>query len=661
MSGRVLTQAIENADAQNANRGYYENIITHKAEHRRQQSSAPYSQYQDLPPPLQTLGSNEFTTSGKRVTGVNFEMWMSPNQSNMDKRLHDFTSLQTARDLPRCDPSPLENVHNWRSSYPCLAETLDGKGPFPEFDVIMIETSYKAMSEFPPPKATLGLRLELDFGKRSRDELFDWTCTTHIYKSGVPVKQANHYRLEAKWGMVAPPFESMWWALTFIDKVEQKKQAEETGKRDVYHATQQKTQQFFSQLTAVHEIRARSQNGPGASDPQSERELVAVLLWKFSIAPETYVGTTSWQRLLPPPARITTNSPPSQQETSLPPLAMDTLVEGQHYPTELSENRDLLNEQPRAHYHSYPAGLDDANALLSHQDFEITFKEEDIAHFASMQSSFMPSSHGDQEGQSFGTIDHFDYDLQLHGLSTPSHHDAYPSTSNNLFETQHVSQSDRPEHHQHEAQCHVYETHHEFNQENDGTTDRHPLANFDHSTHNVLQVQLAESESNQNKQQDEDETLRAALAAASAMSDLGNPQTTLSHHSLSHAESSQEGSWEDVALQRPQIHTHASFTSHASYTPHYEHEAEVDPIANANPFDANNIATTLHAHDYNPSTSSPEIRRLLEMHNHSFVDDDDDHHHQQHPPSPAKQDFDCGLGGSFVLVESNKLGQDEHE
>jgi hypothetical protein len=652
----------DDADAQTANRGFYENSIARKVEQKHRHLSAQHSSYRNrgcrvrsdnLPPPSQTLGSNGTISSGKRVTGVNFEMWMSPNQRNMDKRLHDFTSLQTARDLPRSYPIPLENVRNWRSLYPCLATTLNGKDDSPIFDIVMVETSYKMMSEFPPPKATLGLRLELDIGQTSRTELFDWTCTTHIYRNGVPVKEASHYRLEAKLGMVAPPFDSMWWALTFIDKVEQKKQAEETGKPDVYHATQERLHDFFAQLTAVHEIRARTEAASGFQDPRSPRELVAVVLWKFSISPETFVGTTSWQRLLPPPACTSTNSPSTQQEISLPPPAMDTLVEGLHHPTMLGDNKNLLGAEPDAEYQNYQAVLGGSNAQLGHHDFEMTFKEEDIANFAAMQSSFMQPSHVEHDDNSFQILD---YDIQLHGFSTPSHHESYPAASNDLFETHHISQTNVLETRQPHSQDHVCEMGHEFDHNVDVRAERRPLANFDHSTHNMLQAQLEEFQPNQCERGDEAETLRAALAAASAMSDLGNVETKLPLHFLTHLEAKQDPASElgaGVPLHRPQFRGHNSFPSHAS---HHEHDPNFDVTVNSNAYDANHMVTDFHGHEYIPTTSSPEIRRLLEKHDRSFIEDGQ----QQRHSSETKQETESGLGGSFVLVEPDETNDAAH-
>lgn len=665
MPGRVLTKANARADGQSANGGFYENSIEHAVERRNRRPAAQHSssyrdhaysvQTDNLPSAPQTLGSNACSISGKRVTGVNFEMWMSPNQSNMDKRLHDFTSLQSARDLPRCDASPLEDVRDWRSFYPCLAATLDGKGDVPaEFDIISIETSYKMMSDFPPAKATLGLRLELDFGHSFREELYDWTCTTHIYRNGIPVKQASHYRLEAKCGMIAPPFDSMWWALTFIDQVEQKKQAEESGKREVYDAAQQRAQKFFAELTAVHEIRARSQADSSSPDQRPERRLVAALLWRFSMAPETYVGTTSWQRLLPPPARITTNSPaPDQGEMSLPPLAMDTIVGSLHHAADLGTTKDLLaGQQPNDSFQDYEAVLDDPTAMLGHHDFGMAFKDDDdIAHFASLQSSFMSSTQNAHEGPSYPSIDHLDYDIQLHGLSTPSHHDAFQPACSNIFEAQHIDRNDYLEDHAKQSQGQMYGLHQDFEHhvvKDDDRTRRRPLANFDHNTHNMLQAQLAESRTEHSKHEDTgDDTLKAALAAASAMSDLGTSYAGLPlpppPPPSSHAEAKQEHTsalWEGDAMSassssvhhhhRPQLHMDPSFTSQASYTSHQEHEHEQQASPGAasavhlGAYDTENQIPTpagLDAHEYhnnNPATASPEIRRLLEMHNQSF-------------------------------------------
>ena len=599
---------------------------------------------------------------------------MSPNQSNMDKRLHDFTSLQTARDLPRCDARPLENVQGWRCMYPSLAASLDGKNDGGKFDIIMVETSYKMMSDFPPPKATLGLRLELDFGAKSHGELSDWTCTTHIYRNGVPVKQASHYRLEAKWGMVAPPFDCMWWALAFVDKIEQKKQAEETGKRDASQAAQNTVQNFFSGLTAVHEIRARSQADAGFQGERPERSLVAVLLWKFSIAPESYVGTTSWRRLLAPPARISTNSPPDQQEVALPPLVMDTMVDGLHHAADL-DDKDLLNGEPHANYPDYHTGLNDPNdpndpnALLGQHDFEMSFKDDEITNFASMQSSFMASSQGEHESQNFHAINPFDYDIQLQGLSTPSHHHLYQVASGNLFETQHVGQK--------ESQDHMYGMEAGYKHDVQGTSPRRPLAHFDHSTHDILQAQLGECMPDHNDKADDDDddddnkTLKAALAAASAMNDLGNPHTALTaqHHHVSSSQpeakedvlTASASLWEDVSMPPgSQVHPSSS-SSFPTFPPHQNHDASANlsthanantslsthANANANAFTANHLATPgLHGsghHEYDAAaaaaaaaatTSSPEMRRLLEMHNQAFLGEDSqlqqqNHHHRR--------------------------------
>lgn len=667
-SWRKLTEAPQGAIARTANGGYYENSIAHKVEQRNRHLSAQHSSYNDhgypvdpdkLPPPSQTLGSNSYTASGKRITGVNFEMWMSPNQSNMDKKLHDFTSLQSARDLPRCDPSPLENVRDWRSLYPCLAASVNGQNYMPKFDIIMVETSYKLMSDFPPPKATLGLRLELDLGQKCRDELFDWTCTTHIYRNGVPVKQPSYHRLEARWGTVAPPFDSMWWALTFIDKVEQKKQGAEAGKRDVCSARQETAQEFFSQLTAVHEIRARSQSGPGFQGQRLERELVAVLLWKFSIAPETYVGTTSWQRLLPQPGRDTINSPsPTQQDLCLPPLAIDAIVDGLHHRTEVEDNKDLLDGQLDTGYGEYHPALNDPDALLNHHDFEWTFKEEDIAKYSSLHPSFMPSSHQEHESHSFASLANFDYDVQLHGLPTPSQHEMYSPTSNNIFESQHVSRNDLPEQYPRQPQSHGCVHQQELEHGVDSTPRRRPLVNFDHTAHDMLQAQLAEPGMEQHKQEDDEETLRAALAAATAMSDLGNAQMTLHHHQRSEPEVKSEHlstSWEEVMVERPQFRMQTSFTSHASYTPLEENEASAGSAVNSNAFDTIDAAVGLHGlNEYNPSSSSPEIQGLLEMRNDSSVEDN----HQNYGLPNTKQDFEVGLCGSFVIVGSGEMEHD---
>ena len=215
----------------------------------------------------------------------------------------------------------------------------------------------------------------------------------------------------------------------------------------------------------------------------------------------------------------------------------------------------------------------------------------------------------------------------------------------------------------------------------------------------MLQAQLAESTPDQTKQ-DDDETLRAALAAASAMNDLGNPPANMAHHPPSQsAETKQEHLssvlWEDVPLehqqQRPPLHTHASFASHASHASHasytshnYHHEQKphttTSSAVNVNAFDANHqhlnatpSSTPEDAHEHSQdhpaansvSTSSPGICRLLELHNQSFEVEIGQREHQEHQGQRQQsgtptlgvgdQQFpNHDLGGLFVLVESRE-------
>lgn len=655
-SWRILTEATAAANAQAANRGFYENSIAHKVQQRQSERHSAYPGHDSridadhLPPPSLTLRSNASMIAGDRVSGINFEMWMSPNQSNMDKRLHDFTSLQTSRDLPRCDPTPLEDVRSWRSLYPGLAAILDRNEQVPRFDILMIETSFKMMSDLPPPKATLGLRLEVDCGQRSGGELYDWSCSTNIYSNGVPVKQASHHRLEAKWGSVTPPFESMWWALTFMDKVEQRKQAEESGRRDIYRATQERSHEFFNQLTAVHEIRARSHLGSSSSSEKPERGVVAVLLWKFSMASDPYVGITSWQRLVLPPARITTNSPHNQHELSLPPLAIDSMVEGLPPPVDGDGDEDLLGDERSGRYQEYHASLDDPHSLLNHHDFDMAFKDEDIANFDSMQSSFLPPSHGEHDSHGFPPLDHFDYDIHLHGLSTPSyHHHLYPSASTNLFETHPVNPNDAviPQQHQQPQHGSVYGAHPEFDHAVEDSTERRPLAHFNRNTHSILQAQLATEPTPDQEEEDDDETLRAALAAASAMSDLGHPSTTSQQHDDPQPCPSTElktgpispTHWEEVALPTQQHHPEArpqppshqtSFANHPSrtHTSPSRHQPHLDPNdPAAATISGQNIVTTTSPR---PSSASTATTTVCNSTNRGAFNADHHHHHHHH-------------------------------
>jgi hypothetical protein len=235
--------------------------------------------------------------------------------------------------------------------------------------------------------------------------------------------------------------------------------------------------------------------------------------------------------------------------------------------------------------------------------------------------------------------------MQLQGLSTPTQPHLYQVASGNLFETQHVGAK--------ESQDHMYGLEAGYKHDVEGPSSaRRPLAHFDHSTHDILQAQLGEcmpdhdDKADDGDDDDDDEQrLKAALAAASAMSDLGNPHTALTAHhhhyhhhpSCSQPEASQDALtasaslWEDVSLpQGSHFQPSSTSSSFPTFSSHQNPDANANTSANANTFAVNHLATPdLHGsghHEYDAATaaaaattSSPEIRRLLEMDNQAFL------------------------------------------
>ena len=90
---------------------------------------------------------------------------------------------------------------------------------------------------------------------------------------------------------VRPFFESKWWASTFTNLTEKRKRAEDSENDGAVELANEASRNFFKNLTVMQEIWAE-QRGNG-------RRRMGILLWRFSQATPPYVGTTTWQRLIP--------------------------------------------------------------------------------------------------------------------------------------------------------------------------------------------------------------------------------------------------------------------------------------------------------------------------------------------------------------------------
>ena len=489
------------------------------------------------------------------------------------------------------------------------------------------------MVDFPPPACKLGINLELDFrhpraNMKALSELHDWKwiCVTRMYEHGKCFQQTQHHcdlkSQKMEIGKAAPSFESKYWAEKFVNLIEKKRGAEESGNESAISAANEKSRNFFSGLSAMQELVAYAPHEVSMLETQSkppQGRRIAILLWKFSQAQVGHVGITTWQRLIPPPHRNTMNSPPSTQDTALPPLTMDNIVEGTHDDQSFSIYKEP-HSQPREQvpYQFHNANLENAD-LVSHDGYDMDFRDE-LGTFAALHSSYdMSLSNCDLSQTSFPGLEHFPFDFQQQEASL-GHYNPVPST-NNFFELQ---------------QGHLYSRNEDCTSSllmappgyrlpelsrhdtaEEAEEHRQPLNDFDHSTHNILQAQLDQDHGHNHDA--EEKALQEALAAASAMNDLGAQD----HQHFSHSPQQQQQqqyrshehdqAWGMPFTSRPPLPHYSSYaTQHSHHSPVDEHPTMA---MSQEAFEANQFAAALQSHDSNFGASTNSIEH--EPNNHS--------------------------------------------
>jgi hypothetical protein len=586
----------------------------------------------DLPPPAFTLGSNADHPEKHCVTKLNFVMWVSPPNpapNQMTDQLHRYTEVQ-CRDSSS-QPALLESTKNWRMSFPHLASIVEQTSLSRRCDVILLDASFRLMADFPPPACKLGINLELDFrhpmaNMKALSELHDWkwVCVTRMYEHGKCFQQTHHHcdqqKQKMETGKVAPSFESKYWAEKFVNLIEKKRAAEESGNEGAISAANEKSRNFFSGLSAMQELVAYAPHEVPLLDAQSkppQGKRMAILLWRFSQAQAGQVGITTWQRLIPPPHRNTVNSPPSAQDMAFLPLTMDTMVEDMHDNPSFSiykESTSQHSEHPQDQF--YTTDLENTN-LVVHDGYDVGFRDEDLDDFSAIYSSYdIPASNEGLSHSSFPSLEHFQFDYHQREASFGEYDLERPST-NNFFELQQSHLSSRQEQvisgllMVPQASGMPSLSRHDDILE-DQEAQRQPLNDFDRSTHKMLQAQLEQDEAHDHDA--EEKALQAAFAAASAMNDLGaqdHPHFSQPPQQQRQHCDGQDRNGEMSFASRPRLPHYSSYTSqHNHHSPMVEHPTVA---INEEAFEANQLApaTQPHVSNFdasidNFSTSIPE-------------------------------------------------------
>ncbi|KAL4806898.1 TEA/ATTS domain family-domain-containing protein [Aspergillus unguis] len=346
----------------------------------------PYSADLQIPHYPSTTQPAQQDADPYAVHGLSFDMWVSaPSKPDrIDDAFHVYTRLQGDQ---RQAPMPLEEVKNWRMSFPHLHTSLSDVNDPLNCEIILLETNLELMGDFPPMGSRLGIHLELDIANPVSgtapmvNQMENWTCSTYIYEDGRRTMEAYHNLTKPHTTKVKPPFESSWWAKTFTKLTQDKREAEGTGH---YSSADDSTRRYFHTLTAVQEIRASvpphlrrlSNTYPGS--PVEESKRMAIVLWKFRQTRPNEVGTTTWRRLVTSPDRVLTNSPRPNPALDLPPpLSLDSILlskpasnlyqaQPQPQPQPQPQTHELLHHTaPTQHWSMYQPSHDHVTSLYN--------------------------------------------------------------------------------------------------------------------------------------------------------------------------------------------------------------------------------------------------------------------------------------------------------
>jgi hypothetical protein len=544
---KALVVATEDGNCDRPNHEYYSDSIEQMVRSQNAQGSNGHS-YRG---PHGAANGGFVDKHGLR--NLSFEMWVSlPNQ--MDHAQHIYSRMQNSNATSA--PIPLEEVKNWRGTFPGLKHIVESWNPAESCDIIMLEASFRLMTDFPPRFSKLGISLELDFLHPSNNNgsalaaLQNWTCKTHMYQHGRMVKDVSHDDCHvAAPGKIKPFFESKWWASTFTQLTEKRKLAEKSKNDGALELANEYSRNFFRGLTVMQEVfadspKSHSSHAGGWSDHHPRRRRMAILLWRFSQAPSQppndYVGTTTWHKVIPPFEKASdANDMPSAASTDLPQFSMDTITGDANHAGSFESTNNFL---PTAdtQYNMY---TDDQ----LYQDNLMAFKTNSLTGFDDAVFDYQPSHMELDSSINIG------YDMPTQDL-TQLPMAAQPSTAN-LFEISHP----KPEMRNRKDSIHTASQHESF--ADDSRLLHQPLDKFDMNTHTMLQAQLGhdddpfytpstqaaqpaqqapsnlilptlqtEPQSATTYHDSDDEALRSALLAASAVSDLGSIQPS---HSFS--------------------------------------------------------------------------------------------------------------------------------
>lgn len=356
------------------------------------------------------------------------------------------------------------------------------------------------MSDFPPKTSKLGLVLDLDFRNPDRDtikalsELKFWSSVNHIYLGGRTIRRTEHKECQsAEFGLVKPFFEADWWASQFTKLTHKRKEAESSHDGYTISSADEHSRSLFRRLSIMQEVLA----SPFSEElPGMPRKRMAILLWVFTQANKGQAGITSWQKVNPPLPRealMSTHSPTVVGST-LPPFVLDSMVENS-FDTSMMED-DFTHHGAEANVTLSPS-LFASNTYHSGFTPIQNMNHEQLKFYDFTSTGFTPrlNDYGNHKDDLLFGFDTATSSTQQNLSYQPSaaafdqlsseHNSALGFTNAQAFHARDTAEASIPD----RRQC---------------------LANFDVSTHQMLQAQLGDAQLEvEHSSQDDYSVLRA--------------------------------------------------------------------------------------------------------------------------------------------------------
>ena len=643
--------------------GYYAQSIRDTVqqirEHKNSHSNAlPHA----LTLPLTATGLNAGTEPQHHLSGLSFHMWVSP-PDRLESALHNYTRSQSSRTSSA--PTPIEDVRNWRRLFPKARAVIEENAAQYQCDIVLLESSFQLMSDFPPSRSKLGIVLELDFTSPGANfnalaDLNQWCYMTSMYQDGQLVNQVRSEHCDGSSpGKLRLDFEALWWAFTFTDLTEKRRRAEDSKNEETIKAANEASYNFFRGLTVVQEVYSDS-TSEALDQPFRRGRRVALLLWRFSQAQSGYVGTTTWRKLIPPPDRRTTNSPSQRGHEMglplLPPLVMDTMIEGIDDAYFHGNGHEFLVEDNIMHMDTV---YDTSSQQLTGQNSFPSCTEEDFTSFTTLHGSDL----GVTDPQLRQTILHPDLSLSEYNHTPPSstgqmQHSLLTAPSgragrmNDYFDAEIHRALSQPALPAHYSESFTLEGNGSFSQhacsqlefggvspatlydDDVGSLPRRPLTSFDVSTHQNLQAQLNQSTDYARTNISMKDTPLQALARrhqlekqlAKSDSVLVSPERYLSHQY-----------WLDLTSMHDTSEATNVRATKSDYNKGSEHKLEPEYLAP--------VPTRPALQSHASYLSRQEARQLDQEEAH-----DDSNHHEQ-----AESTHDVDMSVNLEEFEANNL------